>query len=325
LASVALLRGMSHEALRDLVPLLARRDIRAGETVFSEGDPGRSMLIVAAGRLEVARRLPGQLRRTLAHVGPGEPLGEMALVSGRPRSASVRSLEPTTAWELDARAFELLRSDGRPVAVELVRRIGESALRRLRREYALIARALEEQTGGEPAPPADRGSAFEMVPPEPHEAAYLSSVLCFRGLSPMQIAQATAGLRRTAVPRGAIVVDAGARPSALLIIVRGALESTINRGDRLQRVRLAGPGRAAGHLGVLDDSPSPIAVRARERSILLEFPRERVEAIVRSPASLDRAITSAIHVDVVHALQAAGRPHGHMAAALVQRHALGAA
>ncbi len=321
LAGVALLHGMPLDALRDLAPLLSHRRIEAGVTVFAEGEPGDSMLLLASGGAEVVRRLPGNLRQTLAHVGPGEALGELALLTRRPRSATVRAVAPSTAWQLDAHAFELLRRDGRPVAVELVRRIGDSALTRLRHLYAVIAGALEDRTGArgpDRHPRALPSAALPAATADDGEDAYLAGTMLFRGLAPAAVAEVTSGARRVAVPRGTVLAAEGMRPDALLVVVRGALESTIRRGGLVQRVRLAGPGRLACHLGVLDGGPSPVEVRARERSTVLELPRARVQGIVRSPERLHRDITSAIHIDVVRALQAGERPHGTMAAAVVR-------
>jgi CRP-like cAMP-binding protein len=320
LAGVALLHGMPLDALRDLAPLLSHRRIEAGVTVFAEGEPGDSMLLLASGGAEVVRRLPGNLRQTLAHVGPGEALGELALLTRRPRSATVRAVAPSTAWQLDAHAFELLRRDGRPVAVELVRRIGDSALARLRHLYAVIAGALEDRTGarGPERHPRALPSTARPAAADDADDAYLAGTMLFRGLAPDAVAEVTNGARRVAVPRGTVLAAEGTRPDVLLVVVRGALESTIRRGGLVQRVRLAGPGRLACHLGVLDGGPSPVEVRARERSTVLELPRARVQSIVRSPERLHRDITSAIQIDVVRALQAGERPHGTMAAAVVR-------
>ena len=90
LAETHLLRGLPEDQLLELAPLFFRRELPAGVTLFREGDPGRSMLILHSGAVEVARRLPGR-ELALAAVGATEALGEMALVSGQPRSTTVRT------------------------------------------------------------------------------------------------------------------------------------------------------------------------------------------------------------------------------------------
>ena len=323
LSSIALLRGMAPEALADLAPFFGHRSFAAGEALFAEGEPGDWMLLLASGRVEVGRRMPGNLRRTIAHVGPGEALGELALISRRPRSAGVRAVEESTAWQLDSRAFELLRRDGRAVAIELTRRIGDSALARLRRLYATIAATLEEgaelRRGPGRAPPLG-----DLCPAPPDHESHLRGTMLFRDLPPGAATHLSQGSRPLAVPRGTLLAAEGLPPDALLVVVRGALESTIRRGHRFQRVGLAGPGRAACHLGVLDAGPSPVDVRAREHSIVLAVPRRRLDELLSSAAGLDRDLTSAIEVDVVRALQVAERPHAAMTTAHVRAEVMAA-
>jgi len=315
LAETHLLRGLPEDQLLELAPLFFRRELPAGVTLFREGDPGRSMLILHSGAVEVARRLPGR-ELALAAVGATEALGEMALVSGQPRSATVRTTLPTVAYELEAGTFARLRSDGRPVAVELIRRIGEGAVRRLRERTVGIARSLEEQVGMGPPRlgPSQPARLHAAASPET-DADYLAGILFFQGLTPAAVAEFTSGLQQLDAERGALVVHEGERPRALLLILRGALETTIRRAERVQRLRLAGPGRAAAHLGVIDPGSSPVTVRARERSVLLEVPRERLHKMVNSPTREDRILTAALHTDVVLALYAAQRPMPEMLAA----------
>ena len=189
LAETHLLRGLPEDQLLELAPLFFRRELPAGVTLFREGDPGRSMLILHSGAVEVARRLPGR-ELALAAVGATEALGEMALVSGQPRSATVRTTLPTVAYELEAGTFARLRSDGRPVAVELIRRIGEGAVRRLRERTVGIARSLEEQVGMGPPRlgPSQPARLHAAANPET-DADYLAGILFFQGLTPAAVAE----------------------------------------------------------------------------------------------------------------------------------------
>ena len=315
LAQTHLLQGLPEDQLLELAPLFFRRELPAGVTVFREGDPGESMLILHSGSVEVARRLPGR-ELSLAAVGATEALGEMALVSGQPRSATVRTTMPTVAYELEASTFARLRSDGRPVAVELIRRIGAGAVHRLRERTVGIARDLELQVGmGPPRLGPTQPARLDGARTPETDANYLAGILFFLGLTPAAVMRFTSGLQQLEAARGALVVHEGETPRGLLLILRGALETTVRRHERVQRLRLAGPGRAAAHLGVIDEGRSPVTVRARERSVLLEVPRERIVQMVNSPVREDRLLTAALHTDVVLALYAAQRPMPEMLAA----------
>lgn len=68
-----------------------RRRLRPGEVVFNRGDRAREAYIIESGMIEV-RAMRGSEEIILAKRGPGELLGEMAIVDGRPRSASAVAL-----------------------------------------------------------------------------------------------------------------------------------------------------------------------------------------------------------------------------------------
>src|SRR3954471_24489263 len=73
-------------AVNDALDRFAR-DFAAGTVLFEEGQPGHVMYIVVAGEIEIRRRV-GDAARVLAVLGGGEFFGEMAILSGRPRSAT---------------------------------------------------------------------------------------------------------------------------------------------------------------------------------------------------------------------------------------------
>ncbi|WP_238273135.1 EAL domain-containing protein [Methylobacterium cerastii] len=75
-----------------LYTTLDRRLVPAGSLLFTAGQPGDAAYLIVSGRLEVFLERPdGDL--VLAQRGPGEIVGEMAILDKRPRSASVRALE----------------------------------------------------------------------------------------------------------------------------------------------------------------------------------------------------------------------------------------
>ena len=162
---------------------------------------------------------------------------------------------------------------------------------------------------GAPAPPV------EAVDPEPGETEYLQTLLFLGEFDGPQLERLFGGLRRLSAPRGASLVAEGDRPDALLIVLRGAVESTVRRGGAAGRVRLSGPGRVVTHLGVLDEGPSPVSCRARERSVLLEIPRTHLQALAGKEDMATRRFFQGLYRDVVDAIVHADRPLSRMAAA----------
>ena len=70
-----------------------------GETLFRQGDPGDSLFIVMTGRLRVVRESDG-LETVLAELGAGETVGEMGVISGEARSATVYAMRDTQLAKL---------------------------------------------------------------------------------------------------------------------------------------------------------------------------------------------------------------------------------
>ncbi|MGW6446136.1 Crp/Fnr family transcriptional regulator [Lentzea sp. NPDC055074] len=81
------------------------RHYPAGTVIMCEGDPGGWALVVTSGHVKVVAVTPGGYDAVLAVRGPGDVLGEMAVMDGARRSASVVAIDPVTALWLSAKAF----------------------------------------------------------------------------------------------------------------------------------------------------------------------------------------------------------------------------
>jgi CRP/FNR family cyclic AMP-dependent transcriptional regulator len=77
------------------------RSFRAQTILLTEGDSGGSLYIVLSGRLRAYASSPEGRDVVLSEHGPGEYVGELSL-DGEPRSASVKTLEPTTCCVVQA-------------------------------------------------------------------------------------------------------------------------------------------------------------------------------------------------------------------------------
>ncbi len=97
---VPLFGAFSGDELERLAGLCSEVSFRKGETLWSEGDPGDSFLVVLAGELEV---LAGE--RVVARLGPGDFLGETALLLGEARTATVRASRRSQLLTLSADDF----------------------------------------------------------------------------------------------------------------------------------------------------------------------------------------------------------------------------
>ncbi len=113
LANCDLLRHLPPDDIEDILPLIQTRAVKRGEILFRAGAPGDALYIVAHGSMEV---LPagqdGPTTRPIAVLGEGQAFGEMALLTGGPRTASVRAAEGAQLLEIEKPYFErLMRCD----------------------------------------------------------------------------------------------------------------------------------------------------------------------------------------------------------------------
>jgi signal transduction histidine kinase len=104
-----LFQGLALFDLERLVELSDTLELRAGATLMREGEPGDSMYLVITGELEIVKD-HGERESALAVRGPGEVVGEMALLEDAPRSATVRALADSHLVVIGRQAFAQLLS-----------------------------------------------------------------------------------------------------------------------------------------------------------------------------------------------------------------------
>ena len=141
LRTVSLFAELPREVLARLVSEFDELEVPAGRTVFSQGDPGDALYVVVSGAVEVRGERDGPGER-VAVLGPGDCLGEMALVTGDPRSATVVALSPTRLLRLDKERFRAL-SERHPV---FLRELARVLCRRIARTSVDVAHARRAYT-----------------------------------------------------------------------------------------------------------------------------------------------------------------------------------
>src|SRR5438270_6102265 len=114
--------------LRHVAELAVRRQFAAGEVVFREGDESDTCYIVKSGRARAIREHADGRSLTLAHFGPGDIFGELAMFDAERRSATVEAVEATEAIAILGGDMRRLLRQHPEIAVKLLAALG----RRLR-------------------------------------------------------------------------------------------------------------------------------------------------------------------------------------------------
>jgi CRP-like cAMP-binding protein len=101
--SVPLFEDCSRRELREIEAAVDEVVVPAGYTFTKEGASGKELIVIVEGAAEVRSK-----GRKINELGAGDFLGEIALISGAPRTATVRTTQPTHALVLTGQAFRRL-------------------------------------------------------------------------------------------------------------------------------------------------------------------------------------------------------------------------
>jgi CRP-like cAMP-binding protein len=125
-----LLRHLPAEDIGEILPLVEQRSLAPGEVVFRAGEEGDALYIVARGKVDVVEG-GGADCHSLAELGPGQAFGEMALLSGAPRTATIQAAVATDLLVIKRDDFNWLMSRDSQLAAAAQRLSHERAIRNL--------------------------------------------------------------------------------------------------------------------------------------------------------------------------------------------------
>lgn len=120
LANVPLFSGCSKRELQDIAALADELDLPEGTAIIREGERGREFFVLVDGTVSVTR--DGQRITTL---GPGDWIGEIALVSDVPRTATVTTTSPSRVLVVTDRAFSGLIKRSPSIALKVLASVAE--------------------------------------------------------------------------------------------------------------------------------------------------------------------------------------------------------
>ena len=106
LATSSLFKPLSPEERRQILGSFTMEEIPMGAMVLQEGSPGDSLYIIKKGEVEVFTLAPQGETLTLARLKEGDFFGEISLLTAKPRTASVKALQPAELLRLDKKDFD---------------------------------------------------------------------------------------------------------------------------------------------------------------------------------------------------------------------------
>jgi CRP/FNR family transcriptional regulator, cyclic AMP receptor protein len=120
IASVPLFTGFNRREIEAVGRLMDEVDVKDGRVLIREGAAGREFFIVISGTVRVERN-----GRKINELGPGDFMGEIALIDRGPRTATVIAAEPCRLLVLDIGGFRTLVSKYPSVQGKIMKALAE--------------------------------------------------------------------------------------------------------------------------------------------------------------------------------------------------------
>ncbi len=128
--------NLAEDDLEKVAAICQKKTFAAGEVITHQGEAGDALYIVVDGFVEISLPTPGDAAdHILVQLGKGQVIGEMALIDGGPRSATVRAVTTPTVIEVISReAFEALCEENTRIGYLVMRNLAADLSFKLRHQ-----------------------------------------------------------------------------------------------------------------------------------------------------------------------------------------------
>lgn len=232
--AVPFFSDLSRDTFVSLVERLGYHKVLAGHAVVTEGAEGTSLFVVVAGEVRISRG-----GTELARLGPGAMFGELALITNKPRTASVTTTLASELFEIDRRAVEEVALSHSSITEEIV----GFARRRLLTNLLATSRVFT---------PFNEAQRLEVL------RSFVSKV----------VPKGAVIIEEGSEPKGLYLVLEG----------EVEVTKTDAAGDRMVLAYLR-EGDVFGEIGLVNAQPTTATVTAAEKSVLLVLDRSRFQAL----------------------------------------------
>lgn len=151
LGNVDLFKRVDPQDLLDIARICSARSYRAGEVVFEEESEGDELYIIHKGAVEVliwTRTPEGKARQTAIHtLWDGRAFGEMVLIGGGTRTATIRCVQDALLLVIDRYEFDRLCERNPRIGYQVMRNIAEDLIFKLRSSSLLLRGQVKWQEG----------------------------------------------------------------------------------------------------------------------------------------------------------------------------------
>jgi lysophospholipid hydrolase len=275
LAASPLFSRLDRAARAEIADDLSMVQLVAGEVLFRKGEPGDSLYLVESGLLEVRTTTTEDREITLDRLDAGSSVGEMALLTGRPRTADVVAV-------VDSRLL----------------RVSKSGFDKLVEHHPSIA----------------SGFALALSPrvQRLHLAGILNRLLGGVDGLTLHAIQEQLAWRRLDI--GETLFRQGEVGKSMFIVVTGRLQvvvETVEGSDIERKINEIGPGETVGEFALLVEDVRSATVYALRQTDLVEMTRPVFESLVRNYPQIMSAITRMVVMRQKQSLRVSAEERQH--------------
>lgn len=301
LSGIPLFSGIDSAELEEFARIFQTVTFAAGTPLVRQGQPADSALIIESGTADAVTALPGGGELTLAALGPGSMLGEMALLESGVRAATVIARTPVSAFFIERDGFRALIAQRDRAAFTIQNRITRTLCRRL---HELNGKIAAHDAPDTPAP-----AMAEHVAPSARRGrpsfdykAFLPVLPVFRRFSPAEIEELAGLASAMELGRGQVLFRQGEASGSCYIVVRGAVEIASGGNGRRHRIGILGPGRLCGILALIEGQPHSMSASAREDATLLELAKPAFDRLFNGDDRVAARFQDAINRELLQSL-----------------------
>lgn len=269
---------LSPEHVTAMLRAMTPRAVTKDEIVIRGGAAGQTMLVVGHGRFDVRLEREGGLQTTVATIGPGEGVGEMAFLDPAPRSATLVALCDGWVFELPRTRLNAVRTRAPEVFVALVNGIRSrvtACLRDVDDRIGGLMRFVGEAGDGS-TPVTDR---HPEAPGEPLDVD-LRTFPRFATFNDANLAALTAMAPARSWAAGDDLCVEGGSGRSCYVLLSGEVQVLKECDGELRPLARLGVGEVVGQLALIEDAPRTATVRAVGDVIALRMDRAAFEQLL---------------------------------------------
>ena len=280
-----LLGLLDEQALAALRRLSRSMAYEPGASILRQGELATGAYFLESGNAEASVALPGGGEFSVAELGPGSVLGEMALLDHGICSATVVARSGVNMMVIDRDDFRALIAQRDHAVLKIQHAVTWVLCRKLR---ALNAKVMQcdapEDVAVSEAPQALAAALLPLAAGADFDwRRFLPVLPLFQGFSGEEMDEMAALGQPCSAVRGQVIFRAGEAVDASWIVIRGAVEVSAEyespEGRRRRRLAVLGPGEWLGAMSLLDGAVHGSDAVARENSVFLRIDRAAFDAL----------------------------------------------